>query len=48
VKYTQRYVDEFCFRYGNREDPAIFDRFLKQGAGKEVIGSVKIGEGVAA
>ena len=31
VKYLQRYVDEFCFRYGNRKNPDIFDKVLKQG-----------------
>jgi hypothetical protein len=29
----QRYVDEFCFRYSNRKNPAIFDRVLKQAIG---------------
>jgi hypothetical protein len=48
VKYMQRYIDEFCFRYGNRENPAIFNKLLKQAAGKEVIGSVEIHEGASA
>jgi hypothetical protein len=33
VKYKQRYVDEFRFRYGNRENPDIFDKVLKQAIG---------------
>jgi transposase-like protein len=31
VKYMQWYIDEFCFRYGNRENPDIFDKVLRQG-----------------
>jgi transposase-like protein len=31
VKYMQRYIDEFCFRYGNRKNVRIFDLVLKQG-----------------
>jgi hypothetical protein len=30
-KYLQRYVDEFCYRYGHRKDSLIFDTLLKQG-----------------
>jgi transposase-like protein len=33
VKYMQRYVNEFCFRYGNRENTGIFDLVLKQAIG---------------
>jgi transposase-like protein len=33
VKYLQRYVDECAFRYGNRNNPAIFDKVLKQAIG---------------
>jgi transposase-like protein len=35
VKYMQKYVDEFCFRYGNRENPDIFDLLLKQAVKRE-------------
>jgi transposase len=30
VKYMQRYVNEFCFRYNNREND-MFTMVLKQG-----------------
>jgi transposase-like protein len=33
VKYMQRYVDEFSFRYSNRKNPAVFDKVLKQAIG---------------
>jgi hypothetical protein len=29
----QRYVNEFRFRYGNRKNPGIFDKVLKQAVG---------------
>lgn len=30
VKYMQNYIDEFCFRYNNRENTEMFDLVLKQ------------------
>jgi hypothetical protein len=33
VKHMQKYVDEFCFRYGNRKNEGIFDKVLEQAIG---------------
>jgi hypothetical protein len=33
MKHMQKYMNEFCFRYGNRNNPAVFDRVLKQAFG---------------
>jgi hypothetical protein len=30
VKYLQRYIDEFCFRWNNRKHENMFDLVLKQ------------------
>ena len=30
IKYLQRYVDEFCFKYNNQEEN-MFDMGLRQG-----------------
>jgi transposase-like protein len=30
-KYLKRYIDEFCFKYNNRTNPAMFDLILARG-----------------
>ncbi len=33
VRYIQKYIDEFCFRYNNRKNPYIFDLTIKNAVG---------------
>jgi hypothetical protein len=38
----RRYMDEFCFRYGGRENPDVFDRALRQGVAPEADGAWRV------
>lgn len=32
-KYLQRYIDEFCYRYNNRDNDRVFDQTINFGLG---------------